>query len=49
MKGIIVHESTLKQGSSIAYADISLIYSGTYIITIGKGKSSFTELIHIIH
>ena len=49
MKGIIVHESTLKQGSSIAYADISMIYSGTYIITIGKGKSSFTELIHIIH
>ena len=49
MKGVIVHESILKQGSSLAYADISMIYSGTYILTIGKGESSFTQLIHIIH
>jgi hypothetical protein len=49
MKGVIVHESILKQGSSLAYADISMLYSGTYILTIGKGESSFTQLIHIIH
>ena len=49
MKGVIVHESILKQGSSLAYADISMLYSGTYIFTIGKGESSFTQLIHIIH
>jgi hypothetical protein len=42
LNGKLIAEKTIFQGSTIAYFDVSTLYSGHYLIQIGEGKQQQT-------
>ncbi|MBL7718422.1 MAG: YHYH protein [Flavipsychrobacter sp.] len=47
MQGRLVQETTLHQGSTIAYFDLRTEYDGTYLVTISNGKETISRKVQV--
>ncbi len=47
LSGKLIQTTSILQGSTIAYFDTQKLYSGEYVIKIGKGNSSVTKTVTI--
>jgi hypothetical protein len=47
LTGKVIDTKIIYQGSTIAYFDVSTVYSGQYIIQIGEGKQQKTINVNI--
>jgi hypothetical protein len=47
LTGKVLDTKIIYQGSTIAYFDVSTVYSGQYIIQIGEGKQQKTMNVNI--
>jgi hypothetical protein len=45
--GKVIHQTTIKQGSTIAYFDTRTLYAGTYFVKISNGVNSITKTVLI--
>jgi hypothetical protein len=48
LTGKVLDTKIIYQGSTIAYFDVSTVYSGQYVIQIGEGKKQKTMSINIL-
>ena len=45
--GKVIHQTTIKQGSTIAYFNTRTLYAGTYFVKISNGVNSITKTVLI--
>lgn len=48
LTGKVLYTKIIYQGSTIAYFDISTLYSGQYLLKVGEGKKQKTMSINIL-
>jgi len=48
LTGKVIDTKIIYQGSTLAYFDVSTVYSGQYVIQIGEGKKQKTMSINIL-
>jgi len=48
LTGKVIDTKIIYQGSTIAYFDVSTLYSGQYLLEVGEGKKQKTMNINIL-
>ncbi len=48
LHGKIINKITLAQGSTMAVFDLSIVYEGTYLITVGNSKQQITKQLFVL-
>ena len=49
INGRLVQQSTIYQGSTLAYFDTRTLYDGEYIVKLSDGKQVHTEKVIVAH
>ncbi|HRO43880.1 MAG TPA: YHYH protein [Flavipsychrobacter sp.] len=49
LKGKLIQQTSISQGSTIAYFDVRTVYNGAYLITITNGKATISRKVVVLH